>query len=84
MSPEEREMLKKALELAQENNKMLHGIRRQMFFGRIFRIAYWIIIISLAIGAYYYIEPYLDGAISAYGSIKGDLQNFRDLFNINK
>jgi len=26
MSPEEREMLRKALELSQENNKMLHAL----------------------------------------------------------
>ncbi len=80
MSPEEREMLKKTLELSQENNKMLHSIKRQMLFGRIIRIVYWVIIIGAAVGAYYYIEPYLDGAIGAYGSVKGDLQSFGDLF----
>lgn len=80
MQPEEREMLKKALELSRENNEMLRGIKRSMFIGRIFRIAYWVVIIGAAIGAYYYIEPYLDGAVSAYGSIKGDIQSFGDLF----
>jgi hypothetical protein len=53
MEPEEREMLKKTLELAQENNKMLHRIRRGMFWGRIMRVVYWIIIIGVAIGVYY-------------------------------
>lgn len=79
MQPEEREMLKKALELSRENNKMLQSIKRSMFVGRIFRIVYWVIVIGAAIGAYYYIEPYLDEAIGAYGSIKGDLKNFGDL-----
>ena len=79
MQPEEREMLKKALELSRENNKMLQSIKRSMFVGRIFRIVYWIVVIGAAIGAYYYIEPYLDEAIGAYGSIKGDLKNFGDL-----
>ncbi len=80
MQPEEREMLKKALELSRENNKMLRDIKRSMFVGRIFRIVYWVIVIGAAIGAYYYIQPYLDSAIGAYGSIKGDLKNFGDLF----
>jgi len=80
MEPEEREMLKKTLELAQENNKMLHSIRRGMFWGRIIKIAYWVIIIGAAIGVYYYITPYLDSAISAYGDVKGDLKSFGDLF----
>jgi uncharacterized membrane protein len=84
MQPEEKEMLKKTLELAQENNKLLHGIRRGMFWGRITRIVYWVIIIGAAVGVYYYITPYLDNAINAYGNMKGDIKNFGDLFKISK
>lgn len=73
-------MLKKTLELAQENNKMLRSIRRGMFWGRIIRVVYWVVIIGAAIGIYYYIAPYLDSAISAYGNVKGDLKSFGDLF----
>jgi len=80
MSPEEREMLRKALELSQENNKMLHAIRRGMFWGKVWRIIYWTVIIGGAIGAYYYLQPYIDAAIGAYGNVKGDLQSFGDLF----
>lgn len=80
MEPEEREMLKKALELSEENNRMLHAIRRSMFWGRVARLVYWIVIIGAAVGAYYYLEPYIDGAIDAYGNVKGDLQSFGDLF----
>ena len=80
MQPEEKEMLKKSLELSQENNKMLHSIRRGMFWGRTMRVVYWVVIIGAAIGVYYYIEPYLNGAIDAYGNVKGDLKSFSDLF----
>lgn len=80
MQPEEREMLKKTLELSQENNKMLKAIRRSMFWGKVVRIVYWIVIIGAAIGLYYYIEPYIDGAIGAYGNLKGDIQNVGNLF----
>lgn len=84
MTPEEREMLKKTLELSQENNKMLHALKRSLFWGRVIRIIYWAIIIGAAIGVFYYIEPYLDGIIDAYGSVKGDLKSFGDLFNLNE
>ncbi len=84
MQPEEKEMLKKTLELAQENNKMLHSIRRGMFWGRVARIIYWVIIIGAAIGIYVYIQPYLDSAVNAYGDIKVDLKSFIDLFKLNK
>lgn len=80
MEPEEKEMLRKALELSQENNKMLHSIKRHLFIGRILRIVYWIIIIGAAIGIYYYIEPYLASIRGAYGSIKTDLQEIGNLF----
>lgn len=80
MQPEEKEMLKKTLELSQENNKMLHSIRRSMKWGRVVKIIYWVVIIGAAIGAYYYITPYIDSAVGAYGNVKGDLKSFGDLF----
>jgi uncharacterized membrane protein len=81
MTPEEKEMLRKALELSQENNDMLHSIRRGMFWGRVIRIVYWAIIIGAAIGIFYYISPYLDSIINAYGNVKGDLRNFGNFLN---
>lgn len=83
MNPEEKEIIKKTLELAQENNKMLHALRRSMFWGRIIRIIYWVIIIGAAIGVYYYITPYIDSAIGAYGNVKDDLQSFGNIFKPN-
>ncbi|PIR40218.1 MAG: hypothetical protein COV33_00935 [Candidatus Zambryskibacteria bacterium CG10_big_fil_rev_8_21_14_0_10_34_34] len=80
MNSEEKEILKKTLELSQENNDMLHSIRRGMFWGRVMRVIYWVVIIGVSIGVYYYIEPYLNGAIDAYGNVKGDLKSFSDLF----
>ncbi|KKQ77943.1 MAG: hypothetical protein A3A96_04180 [Candidatus Zambryskibacteria bacterium RIFCSPLOWO2_01_FULL_39_39] len=84
MQPEEREMLKKTLELAEDNNKMLSSIRRGMFWGRIMRVVYWVILVGAAIGVYYYIEPYIDSAVGAYGDVKGDLKNFGDLFKLSR
>jgi len=84
MQPEEREILKKTLELAQENNRMLHSMHRGMFWGRVMRIIYWVIIIGAAIGVYYYIQPYLNSAINAYGNMKDDLGSFANLFKLNK
>ena len=80
MTPEEREMLKKTLELAQENNKMLHSVRRSMFWGRVIKTIYWIIIIGAAIGLYVVIDPYINGAVDAYGNVKTGLKSFGDFF----
>ena len=83
MQPEEREMLKKTLELTQENNQMLQSIRRGIFWSRIMRIIYWVVIIGAALGAYYYISPYVDSAVGAYDNVKVDLKNFSNMLKPN-
>ena len=80
MDLDEKAILKKTLELSQENNKMLHSMKRQMLFGRVFRIIYWVIILGAAVGLYYYLIPYIDSAIGAYADVKGDFKSFGDLF----
>ena len=80
MDPEIKDMIRKNLELSQENNKMLHSIKRGIFWGKIMRIVYWVIILGIGVGLYYYVEPYIDGAVGAYGNVKGDLQSFKDVF----
>jgi len=83
MQPEEKEMLKKTLELVKENNDMLYALKHSIFWGRIFRFIYWIVILGAAVGVYYYIEPYLDSAADAYVNVKRDLKSFSDLFKQN-
>jgi len=84
MEPEEKEMLKKTLELSQENNQLLHSVKRSMFWGKVVSIIYWVVIIGATIGLYYYIQPYLDNAVNAYGDVKVDLKDFTDLFKLSK
>ncbi len=66
MDPESKKMLEQALELAEENNKMLHSMRRAQFWSNVVRAIYWLFIIGTAIGAYYYVEPYVDQILEVY------------------
>jgi len=75
MSPEERELLNKSASLAEDNNKMLHSIRRSMRLASFVRIIYWVLIIGSAVGAYYFIQPYIDQLIGVYGGTKSNLNN---------
>lgn len=85
MSPEEREMLEKSLALAEENNKMLHSMKRSMMWARVMRIVYWTILLGSAVGAYYFIQPYVDQIIGVYGDTKDSFEGINTLFqNINK
>lgn len=78
MDSEEKEMLEETLELAKENNKMLQALKRQMQWGRIFQIVRWVIIVGAAVGAYYYIEPYLTSLFDTYHNLQAQIQSFGD------
>ena len=78
MDPESKEMLKEALELSQENNKMLHSMRRSMRMARIMSFVYWAFIIGSAIGAYYFIQPYIDQVLSVYAGATDTINSIKN------
>ena len=81
MSPEERELLNRSVALAQDNNKILRSMRRSMFWARVISMIYWALIIGSAVGAYYFIQPYLNQAISIYNTAQGNLDNVGKIIN---
>ena len=60
MDPETRQKMVELLELTRENNKILHGLRRSQRWNTILNIIYWLIIIGIAIGAFYFLQPYVE------------------------
>lgn len=60
MTPEERDLLKQTYKLSEENNEILRSIRRSGRISMALRIGYWAVIILLSVGAYYFIQPYVD------------------------
>ncbi len=76
MDEESKQLLEETLELAKENNEMLHAMRRSMRFQRIMSMLYWTLIIGSAIGAYYYIQPYIDQLLGVYTSAGDTLKSF--------
>jgi len=88
MTPEERELLKRSVELAEENNDILRSMRRSMRFARIMSIMYWVVIVGSAVGAYYLIQPYVESIAGVYGGAKESLDgvssgvdSIKDLLN---
>jgi hypothetical protein len=59
MTPEERSMLEQTLKLSQENNQLLHSMKRSASFDRTMRILYWAVIILLSIAAFFGFQTYL-------------------------
>lgn len=82
MQPEDKELLKKTLALEEENNGILRSMQRSMRLARLMSIIYWVFIIGSAVGAYYLIQPYIDGITGAYtgtkDTVSGNLNNVSD------
>lgn len=70
--------LKKLEKLVEENNRMLHKMRRAQIIGGVLRVLYWVIIIGFAVGAFYFVQPYLDGIYSTYSGIQNGVQTSRE------
>ena len=81
MTPNEKELLEKTAKLVEENNHILKGIRSSNRWASAFRVFYWVIIIGISVGAFYYIQPYIDVAFKAYKSVSSDLNNVKSVVN---
>ena len=82
MSPEERSLLQNTYEIAQENNKLLRSLVRSGRISTIMRVAYWVVIIGLSFGAFYFIQPYINyltGISGQSGSTNSTIQQMQDL-----
>jgi len=76
MDPESKELLEQTLKLEEENNEILRALRRSMRTARIMSLIYWVFIIGSAIGAYYFIQPYVDQLTNFYGGASDVLKSF--------
>ena len=66
---EVKEQLDEVTKLTRQNNKIMRKIQRSMRVGLIFRILYWILIIGSMLGAYYYLQPFIDDIGETYNNL---------------
>ncbi|MFA5095264.1 MAG: hypothetical protein WC447_01210 [Candidatus Paceibacterota bacterium] len=71
MDPESKQLLQNTLALAEENNKMLHKIRGVQRRGVVYQVLKYLLILGIAFGAFYYVEPYLNKIMDMYNSVTG-------------
>jgi len=81
MTPEERELLTQSIKLAEENNKILRGMRRSARFATVLRVIYWLLILGAAFGTYYFVEPYLNAVIKSYTSMQKNIESVKNVTN---
>ncbi|MFA6432468.1 MAG: hypothetical protein WCV82_01470 [Candidatus Paceibacterota bacterium] len=79
MTPEERALLERTYNMAEDNNNILRSIRRTNRLGTIMHILYWIVILIVSFGAYYFIQPYVALLTGLSGNMSGfDLNSAQD------
>jgi hypothetical protein len=90
MNPEERSLLERTYKMVEENNTILRSIRRTGRIGIAIKVFYWVIIIGISIGAFYFIQPYID-AVKNIGvdnrdgsSTSSYAENFQSMFDLFK
>jgi len=74
-------LLRRNLELARENNKLLKKIRRNSLIANIMRIVWWAVIIGIPVFLYYYVfQPYLVELSTSLQGIQDGVTGAQDMF----
>jgi hypothetical protein len=81
MTPEEHELLKRSIALSEENNDILRGIQSSMRLSRFMSVLYWIIIIGISVGAWYFVQPYLVKVEGLYNGAESQLNSVQNVVN---
>lgn len=76
-----RSELKKLARLTEENHTILKRVDRRARMAIWVSVMKWIIIIGITIGAFYYIQPFLEQISALYQQITGTKVDFMSLFN---
>ena len=91
MTPEEKSLLECTYKLVEENNSILRKMRRVARWGTIVRVLYWVVIIGVGVGAFYFLQPYIDSARgivdqaqSTFKSISGTVDQAKGILDTNK
>ncbi len=77
MDPESKKLLEETFELAQENNKMLHKVRRVQKWATFWSGLKVFIIVGVALGLFYFLEPYINKIVDLYNSVSNTAQSVK-------
>ncbi len=79
MDQEVKTLLEETKKLVEDNNKILHSIQKRERLSFLVRILYWLVIIGIGVGAFYYVKPYMEQLMKVYQSIKETEQKIEEL-----
>lgn len=74
MDPESKKLLEETFRVVQENNQMLHRVRSIQKWSAFWQTFKVLVIIGIALGSFYFLQPYIDKMLDLYNSISGSQQ----------
>ncbi len=77
---EQKILLKENIRLSRENHERIKKIHRSMQRSFYARIAYWGVVVLIAIGAFYAISPTLNRIVNQYQAVTQGIQQTNDYF----
>ena len=78
---ENQKLIRENLDIARQNQKKIKKIQSHIRRSMWSKIVYWVIIISVTVGALYYSKPYIKEAVGTYNGIKENLDNTSQIIN---
>jgi hypothetical protein len=66
MDQEERSLLDENLRVSRENHQLLLKVRSVQRWSSVTRILYWVILIGISFGAFYFLQPYIERIMKIY------------------
>jgi len=69
MDQEERSLLEENLRVSRENNQLLLKVRSFQRWSSVTRILYWVILIGISFGAFYFLQPYIEKIMRIYSNL---------------
>jgi hypothetical protein len=73
------EKLEEVYRITLENNHILHKIQSRDRIAMTFRIVYWLVILGVLGGAYYYVRPFVDSIRESNSRANGVMEQFEQL-----
>lgn len=79
MDPEEKKLLEDTHRLAEESNRIIRKMRRAQRRASFMSLLYWIFIIGAAVGAFYFIQPYVNALLNGLKSAGVNVDKFSSI-----
>lgn len=56
-----------------EQDRMITSLHKAMVIGRAIKAIYWLVVIGVTIGAFYFVQPIVDDFVSMYKDVNGNV-----------